>query len=190
MENLNRRISIFLKKLPPEINQLLDTLSVTKQYRKGDWLLRQGEISRRTYLVESGILRKYYIHKDEEITTELFFENDLALCFTSYVSQEPGHEFIQAVTDVQVLALEKQRFDKAKEEHPLLRELDLLLTEHYAAWVEERLFQFRTYDAEQRYRLLLEQQPRMIQEVPLTHIASYLGISPETLSRIRNRIRQ
>jgi hypothetical protein len=63
-----------------------------------------------------------------------------------------------------------------------------MMTEYYALWLEERLFQFHTLDATERYKLLLEKQPHFVQQIPLTYLASYLGVSLETLSRIRAKI--
>jgi hypothetical protein len=81
-----------------------------------------------------------------------------------------------------------QAFQKIKKQHTSLLELDLMLTEYYAMWLEERLFQFHSLDATQRYQLLLSEQPHFIQQIPLTYLASYLGISLETLSRIRAKV--
>lgn len=67
-------------------------------------------------------------------------------------------------------------------------ELDLMITEYHAMWLEERLFQFHSMDATQRYLLLLQDHPEFIRDIQLTHIASYLGVSLETVSRIRARI--
>ncbi len=66
-------------------------------------------------------------------------------------------------------------------------ELDLLITELYTAWLEERLLEFQTLNATQRYEKMRQQTPHLIQQVQLTHLASYLGISLETLSRIRSK---
>jgi hypothetical protein len=77
--------------------------------------------------------------------------------------------------------------EAAKQEHPQLLELDLRLTERYTLWQEERLLDFRTLSARQRYEKLLQQAPQLFQQVQLTHIASYLGMSLATLSRLRAR---
>jgi hypothetical protein len=63
-----------------------------------------------------------------------------------------------------------------------------MLTEYYAMWLEERLFRFHSLDATARYQLLLKEQPHFVQHIPLTYLASYLGVSLETLSRIRAEI--
>jgi CRP-like cAMP-binding protein len=92
------------------------------------------------------------------------------------------------LTDTVVSQTDFIAFQTAKADFPKLIELDLLMTEYYAVWLENRLFEFHTLDATQRYLHLLKEQSHIIQNIPLTYIASYLGISLETLSRIRAKI--
>ncbi len=183
-----QKIHAFLQRLDPQSLAALDAISTIKLVKKGEFLLRQDEICRKSFSIETGIARKFYLHEGKEITTELFFEQDIAVSLDSYCQQKPSREFIQALTDLTVLQTDYQGFQTAKKQNPILVELDLMLTEYHAMWLEERLFQFHTMDATARYLHLLAHQPAVIQYVPLTHIASYLGISLETLSRIRAKV--
>lgn len=166
----------------------LQNISADKYYKKGDLLLRQNEICRKSFLVIKGVARKYYLNDGKEITTELYFENDLAISFDSYTLQQPSREFIEALTDVTVSITHYQAFQDAKKEFPKLLTLDLMLAEYYGMWVENRLFQFHTMTATERYLDILHKSSHIVQTIPLTIIASYLGISLETLSRIRAKI--
>jgi CRP-like cAMP-binding protein len=163
----------------------LNGISVEKIVKKGDFLLRQNEICKKSYWMVKGIARKYYINDGKEITTEFYFENDIAISFESYCLQSPGKEFIQIVTDSIISQTDFATFQKAKQQFPKLAILDLMMTEYYAMCLEDRLFQFHTMNATSRYIKLLKDHPHIIQHIPLTFIASYLGISLETLSRIR-----
>jgi CRP-like cAMP-binding protein len=182
------KIKNYIKALDNETLAALQSISSEKSYKKGDLLLRQNEICRKSYLLINGIARKYYLNDGREITTELYFENDLAVSFDSYTLQTPGREFIEALTDVTVSITRYQAFEEAKTKHPKLITLDLMLAEYYAMWLENRLFQFHTMTATERYLDILKKSPHIVQTIPLTIIASYLGISLETLSRIRARI--
>lgn len=182
------KINEYIQTLDIETLTTLQSISSEKSYRKGELLLRQDEVCTKSYLVISGIARKYYLNDGKEITTELFFENDLAVSFESYTLQQPGREFIEALTDVSVSITHYQAFQDAKIKYPKLITLDLMLAEYYAMWVEKRLFQFHTMTATERYLDIIHRNPRLIQTLPLTIIASYLGISLETLSRIRAKI--
>jgi CRP-like cAMP-binding protein len=179
------KINDFIARLDTETLTALNAISVEKIFKKGDFILRQDEICKKSYWIEKGVARKYYLSDDKEITTELYFDNDIAISFDSYCLQTPSREFIQAITDVTVSQTDFTAFQKAKQQFPKLLELDLMMTEYYAMWLENRLFQFHTMDAKSRYLKLLKDHPKIVQYIPLTFIASYLGISLETLSRIR-----
>lgn len=182
------KINLFISQLDSETLSALDEISIAKTFKKGEFLLRQDDVCKSSYFIEKGIVRKYYLNDGKEITTELIFENDLAISFESYLTQCPSREFIQAISDITVSKIDYYEFREAKKQYPKLMELDLMLTEYYAIWLEDRLFQFHTLDATQRYSQLLTRQSHIVHYVPLTYIASYLGISLETLSRIRAKI--
>jgi CRP-like cAMP-binding protein len=182
------KINALIDQLSSDASSILKSISTTKTYKKGAFLLQQDEVCRKSFWVEEGIARKFYLNDGKEITTELFFENDLAVSFESYALQKPSREFIQALTNITVWQTDFTAFRDAKITSPKLAELDLLMTEYYAMWLEQRLFEFHTLDATQRYLRLLQEHPHVVQNIPLTYIASYLGISLETLSRIRARI--
>lgn len=187
IEHLNKIYSL-IDQLDNVTLSALKDISKTKTYKKGDFLLQQGEVCRHSFGIEEGIVRKFYLKGGREITTELLFANDIAVSFESYTLQKPGREFIQALTKTVVSQTEFSAYQNTKIGFPKLIELDLLMTEYYAMWLENRLFEFHTLDATQRYLLLLNEHPQIIQNIPLTYVASYLGISLETLSRIRAKI--
>ncbi len=181
-------IQHFIDKLDPEAKQALDQLSETKTVRKGEHLLRPGERCRSSFWVQQGILRKYIVHHGTERTTEFFFADDLAVAFSSYCLQIPGEEGIEALTDGLVHVTSSEDFQALKKRYPVLMELDLMMTEYYAMMVEDRSTQFHHLDAKERYLRLLKMEQHILLEVPLTHIASYLGITLASLSRIRAQL--
>jgi CRP-like cAMP-binding protein len=182
------KIESQLHALDEKAKAALTEVTSIKEYKKGSYLLQQGEVCKNSFLIQEGVARKFYLNEGKEITTELFFKDDLAVSLQSYTLQQPSHEFIQAIENVTASVTNYHQFQKAKHQHKGLLELDLRLTEYYAMWLEERLFLFHSLDATQRYQLLLKEQPHFIQQIPLTYLASYLGISLETLSRIRAKI--
>lgn len=166
----------------------LETISKQKTFLKGDYLLKANSVCSKSYWVESGIIRKFYLHQDKEVTTEFFFKDDLAISFDSYILQKPSREYIQALTDTVVNVTDYASFQSTKIKRPQLQELDFLLTEYYTLWLEEKVFELHTQNATQRYETMLKKSPHIVQQVQLTQIASYLNISLETLSRIRAKI--
>lgn len=185
---LTRELDAYLAALPAAAQVQLDRAMVPIKAQKNELLLRAGERSRFSFWINSGVVRKYYLSDGKEIVTELCFPNDLAVSFGSYVTQAVSQEFLQAVTDVRAQRLDFEAFRALSHTHAALEKLDLLLTQWYAAWLEARLVEFHTLDAAARYRKLVAEQPEVVQLIPVTYVASHLGISLETLSRIRSRM--
>lgn len=171
-----------------EVQSLLEDLVQLRNFAKGEFLLKEGSICTSCFVIEQGIARKYLNANDKEVTMELYFKNDIAVSFDSFCHQAPCREFIQAMTDVSVLQINFLDFQKLKLLHPDLLKLDLLIAEHYTLWLENRLLDFRTLSATERYQKLFEEHPNYIRLVPQHILASYLGVAQETLSRIRSRI--
>ena len=183
------KINDFVERLDTDLQTALNRVSTRRQFAKGSYLLRSGDICRHSFLLVEGAARKFYLTEaGKDVTTEFYFPDDLAVSLQSYTLQEPGVEFIQALAETVVLMIDYAAVQKLKIIHPKLLELDLMLVEYYAMWLEERLFQFHSFDASERYRQLLVNQPEFVRKVNLTYIASYLGVSLETLSRIRAKI--
>jgi CRP-like cAMP-binding protein len=186
MNSYLAKINNFVEQLDSETQLALDRVTRKQRFAKGEFLLRQDEICRQSFFIEKGIVRKFYLTKEgKEITTDFCFADDLAVSFQSYTLQTPSYEFIQAIENTDVTVVNNESFQALKNDFPKLLELDLMMTEYYAMWLEERLRRFHTLDATGRYQKLVQEQPHFIRQIQLTHIASYLGISLETLSRIR-----
>ncbi|WP_294205379.1 Crp/Fnr family transcriptional regulator [uncultured Chryseobacterium sp.] len=177
-----------LSTLDPKIFSSIEENAEHRDFRKGEYLFHQDEVCRKIFWIRKGICRNYYLHDGKEITTEILFPGDFLKSAKSFVLDIPAQEFAQAITDVETWSLTRSRFNSLKEQHPELQKLGLYLVERHSLWLEDRLFQFQTQDATTLYLNLIQRCPEMIKTVPLTYIASYLGISLETLSRIRSRI--
>ena len=188
MTLLSHKIEDIVQRFDTDIQRSLEKLLVKKQVKKGEYLLREGSVCRHCMIIEEGIARKFLIANNKEITTELYFKDDIAVSFDSFCNQIPGNEWIQALTEVTITLLNFQEFQELKAVHPELIKLDLVIAEHYTIWLEKRLIEFRTLDASERYLNLLKQSPHYLQHIPLNIIASYLGVAVETLSRIRSNI--
>jgi hypothetical protein len=106
----------------------------------------------------------------------------------SYIMQKPGDVYVEALTELEVTIIDYARFGKLKNTYPEVMMLDKMFIEYYAVWFEQRLREFQTLDASQRYLKLLEKEPQIVQFLPVTIIASYLNVSLETLSRIRAKV--
>jgi len=189
MKTYLNKINEFILGLDGETQSALEQITSHKIFQKGEYLVRQDEICRHSFFIDKGIARKFYLTEGgREITTELYFADDLAVSFQSYTLQKPSREFILSLEETSVTTTDYQAFQQLKTDFPKLLELDLMMTEYYVMWLEERLLQFHTLDASGRYLQLVKEHPHFVQKVQLTYIASYLGVSLETLSRIRAKI--
>ena len=183
-----KRIKDLSNNLSPDIQAELEGGFVNKQFAKGAYLLRPGQVCRAHLLIKNGVARKFYEHNEKEITTEVYFHDDVAVSLDSYIMRKPADVYIEALTDLEVTIIDYSRFHKVKEKYPEVMMLDKMFIEYYATWFEQRLKEFQTMDASQRYLSLLKKDPRIVQQLPVTLIASYLNVSLETLSRIRSKL--
>lgn len=157
-------------------------------FRKRSVILEHGKICRYCYFGVKGLVRAYYV-KDSghEVTSWFMKEGDIIISVQSFFRQEASHEVLEAMEDTVCIALRQDQLEQIYRVYPEFNYIGRKLTEEYYIQMENRAFSLRMDNATQRYQKLLQQHPDIITRVPLTHIASYLGISPSTLSRIRGK---
>jgi len=151
-------------------------------------LLHEGEIARKLYFVKEGCLRASMTHRGKEITFQFFFENDAVASIESFRSNKPSGMSIKTIERSTLIVLRKEGFERLMTDFPQLKDVMLETAfrrfEHYS-----RLFVSSIRDTpRQRYLALLKDDPRILQRVPQHFIASYLGITPVSLSRIRSTL--
>lgn len=184
------RLLEILNSVHPISNPLktkISSIIQTKHIPQKCFLLKEGQISNHIYFIDKGFVRSFYIKDDKEITAWFMRENDFVVSVNSFYKREKSYEYIQALESCIVHYIHYNDLEKLYKEFVELNINGRLLTIHYYIQNEERLFSMRKKSAEERYRLLQNKHPEIIQRAPLGYIASYLGISQETLSRIRSR---
>ena len=161
---------------------------VKQEFYKNDLLLKEGNICRYLYFVEQGAIRGFYNLDGKEITHWFGFENDFVTSFHSFITGEAAIENIQFLEYSIVWAIPKEKiqglFDRFHETERLVR----IVYEKYYIRLEERFVNAQFKTAAERYENLLQQAPHILTRVPLGYIAAYLGITQETLSRIRSKV--
>jgi CRP-like cAMP-binding protein len=158
-----------------------------EKFGKGSFLLQEGTVCNHFWIVEQGILRCFHRRDTSEVVTYFWFPEDFVFSTRSYLLQEPCRDNIQALSDITVYAVSRKDFEELCSKFPIIRDIRDVMVEMHTMWLEERLLSMQCCSASERYMQLLEEEPQLIQQIPLTHIASYLGITIETLSRIRNK---
>ncbi len=161
---------------------------IVKSYNKGTVLLNEGDISKECYMVLKGCVRQYYIIDGEEKTTAFFTEGQPVASFTSYINQIPSKHFLVCAEDCSLTVGTKEKEEAMCKKFPKLEPIIRSEIERNAGTVQEEYSAFITSSPEERYLNLLEKRPSLLNRVPQHQIASYLGIKPESLSRLRKRI--
>ena len=139
------------------------------------------------YFLESGAIRGYYNLEGKEITHWFSFAPDFVTSFHSFITQQPAVESIQLLEGSVLWSISKENVDRLMKNYHEIERLVRIAYENYYIRLEERFVNAQFKTAAERYQNLLQQTPHILERVPLGYIASYLGISQETLSRIRGR---
>lgn len=149
--------------------------------------MTEGKICRYLYFLEKGALRGFYNLDGKDITHWFAFENEFVTSFHSFSTQQPAIENIQLLEGSILWAISKERLMQLLNQYHEIERLVRIAYEKYYVRLEERFVNAQFKTASERYHYLLAQMPGITERVSLGHIASYLGISQETLSRIRSR---
>lgn len=158
---------------------------LTKQ--KGDFLLKQGQIVSNLFVIETGLVRSFYNVEEREINVWFGFEDGILGSVMPLFFNQPSIENIQFLEDTTLYYISSNVLDSFYKSSQEMNTIGRKMTEEYCKILEERSFLLQTHTAEQHYNWLLKKQPKILQRISLGHIASYLGISQETLSRIRKK---
>jgi len=174
----------FLK--PEEINSILENTSI-ETFKKGSVLLREGEIARKCYFVLSGCIRQYKYANEKETTIEFYTERETILSYTSYMNSIPSEYYLSCLEDSTLVSGTKEQEEIIQKQCPNLKSLSNIFIPVDYSRTEKHLSSIVNSTPEERYKSLLDTRPELLNRVPLNLIATYIGITPESLSRIRKR---
>ncbi len=175
--------------LPAEAALSLAALSTPRYLKKGDHFIRAGEVPKHFAFIQTGLFRYYYLDEQgNEFTKAFFTENAFLSSYSAMVLQRPSYFSIEALEDAHLHAIAFADWQTLRQQDGRWNELLLAILQKAFIKKEERERQFLLFDAEKRYRLFLQDNPGLDQRVNQRLIASYLGITPVALSRIRKKM--
>ena len=167
---------------------VLESLLVPIKYGKGEKILQEGEVCRNISYIEKGLVRQFYFKNGKEVTKHLGVDHSIFMCIESLFKEEPTRLQVEALEPTLVYAL-----PKAKLEAAAMRNVNIQML--YRKILEESLIQSQIHadlvrfeSAPNRYKRLCDLSPQVVLRAPLTYIANYLQMTPETLSRIRSGV--
>lgn len=163
---------------------------VRESLSKGTPLLSPGQICDRIYFVEQGVLRSSCEIEDKDVTRWFAFPTHFATDYFSFVYQKPSETWLMTVTDVDLLSLSYLSLRDLCQKDSVWIDLNRRLLEEYYLSTLDRVMQFQTLSTSERYQQILTEFPDIEIQVSLGHLASFLGMSQETLSRLRHQKRQ
>lgn len=187
---MHDKLFVFLEKylsLTEDEKQVIVSLDIFHSIKKGTVLLEEDQVSTNSFFVLNGCLRTYYIIDGEEKTTAFYSEME-GITPHCVMSKRPSEYYVSAVEDSLIIVSNLEMEEVINSKFPRFEILCRRLSEDRLAKKQIDLDEFKTSSPEQRYLNILEKRPDLIQRVPQHQLASYLGIKPQSLSRLRARI--
>lgn len=167
-----------------ELDLLLNTME-RLPYPKNHQVISADKVEHYLYFIAKGIARAYCHGESQQVTFWFGQETDIILSYHSYINEQPGYENIELLEDSILYRLANHQLQELYQKHINLANWGRKMVEQELIKTEERLINRQFRSASERYRELLDQSPNLLKRVPLKHIASYLGVTQVTLSRIR-----
>jgi len=183
MQQLIDYIERFIKLDSAAIEEL-EKLTEIEVYTKNQHILEQGQRCNKIWFIKSGMVRKYYIHNGKEVTVWIHTENETFTSLQSYAQNIFSEEYLQASENTKVISITKSNSEKLAQYTQIMVFVNAMMGKEFAN-IDKHTKELNQRDATDKYKYFIEIAPEIIKRAKLGHIASILGISQETLSRIR-----
>lgn len=183
-DNVRQSIQSFGEFSGEELNAITDRLKIMT-LRKDDYLISEGHICREFYFINQGSFRHYTISENGvDATINLYIEKEWIFDYKSMMTQKPSENILQAAEESEVFELSANDF------HELVKTSNAFFRvgRIFEQAIQNQDYQHTRMSPEEKYTMLLKNKPQIIQRFPLKYIASYLGVTPETLSRVRKKL--
>ena len=170
-----------------DLEKILNAFEL-QTFKKNDFIVEEGKTSRYMGFIETGMFQYYVIQDGEERTNYVSIENTFFASVLSFISETPSLENVRALVDGSISMISKTSLKMLLNEIPAFKDFYIGLLEASLCGIDASRYDLIVLTAEQRYEKMLMNEPHFLQQVPLQHLASMLGITPRHLSRIRSKI--
>ena len=176
------------KTLSPDEQEAILALDTIKEFKKGDYLLKEGAYFKESFFVVEGLVRQFHLYNDEEKTTEFYTADQSIYTSTSAFAPKKSNFSLVCLEDSRVSVVSFETEIRIYKKFPRFQEMCRIATEQNLLEFQGRFQKFISQSPEERYLTMLDDRPELLERVPQYHLASYLGVKPESLSRIRKRL--
>ena len=174
--------------LSPLEEQAITASLFIKKFKAGDFIFHEGDYNQDSFFVLEGFVRQYKLSDGVEITTNFYGQEQWIISWNSFNSAEPANTNLYCVADTAVVVGNEQKAQALFKQFPRFETISRTIMEEVFTSAMQRMSAYHTATPEERYLGLLKAQPEIFQKVPQFQIASYIGVKPESLSRIRKRL--
>ncbi|HIY89135.1 MAG TPA: Crp/Fnr family transcriptional regulator [Candidatus Bacteroides pullicola] len=184
-ETINETVNRRFPEMTIESRNLLASIVTRKDMEKGEILLKEGQVSHHFVVVAKGMVRQFYYKNGKDVTEHFSYEGDIVICIESVLQQEPTRLMIEALEAGTLYLIPADQLLRLSKESWEINMFYRKMLEYSLIVSQKKADSWRFETARERYLRLMETQPEVIKRAPLAHIASYLLMTPETLSRVR-----
>ena len=184
---LRKKLEEILK-IPDKDWIIFEAILKPLEFKKNEYLLQQGQVCKGIYFVQEGAVRTFYVKEGSEINVSFNFENDFLREIESLANNQPSLKYIQAIESSKLFFIEKRKLIDLYNDSAFFQELGRKILEQLTITEQKYASFLASNSPKERYLYILKHHPALVRRVPLQYLASYLGISRESLSRIRKRI--
>ncbi|MFC4231718.1 Crp/Fnr family transcriptional regulator [Parasediminibacterium paludis] len=168
--------------------QVLEERLTIKTYKKGDCIVKQGEVCNYVYFINVGFLRFYKLIDGKDISTGFIGASEYVSSYDSFLKRQPAFENLEVLEDAELHCLSYDDMQFLYKHYPVYQMFGRVIAEQLFIWIVDRSNELLLLTPEQRYENIIKNEPELLQRVPQYMLASYIGVTPEHLSRIRKKM--
>ncbi len=171
--------------LTPKGIETLASILVPIKAAKGDRIMKEGDVCKFMYYVERGMVRQFYYKSGRDVTEHFSYEGRIVICIESFLKQQPSRLIVEALENSWLFGIPYDEFTQLVDTDKEMERLYRKILEHALISSQEHADSQRFENATERYMRLLKTKPEIVLRAPMVHVASFLQMTPETLSRVR-----